>query len=247
MDPEVCTIADTTPVAPDGSITAPSAVESAVASALAFTGANIWMLLGIALLLVLIGLVLRSMRGIFGSHRADTFVIQDLAIPSLRPARNRTIVFGVSLVLVFAALTGATKAEAAPMAVGIATPCSFLELANVVVSPQSDAGIFPGPTYQILNATVTNESTFPIDITLRSVVSSDPNGAAAAVTLSGVHESSNFYAKLLSDTTSSSVIHLESGASVQLNFTATMSPTASNALQGAKINFDVIIDAIEAS
>jgi hypothetical protein len=250
----------TTPDVPGGAVTTPtiepsaveSAVQSAVANTLAFTGANIWMLLGIAILLVLIGLALRSVRAIAAkSHAVPTDAVQTdaeaLIAPPARQARNRIVVMGISLVLVFAALTGATRAEAAPMAVGVETPCSFLELANVVVSPSIDAGISPGPTYQILNVTVTNGSTFPTDITLRSIVSSDPVGAATAITLSGVHGSTAFYSKLLSDPSSSSVIHLASGESVQLNFTAEMAPNVSNAVQDAKISFDILVDAIEAT
>jgi hypothetical protein len=207
---------------------------------LAFTGADLQLILGIALAALILGAVLfflaRRKRGDDDNREGSRL-------------RTGVLSAGVllSLGLVFTGGHAAEAAQAPVDGVDIITACEFLELSGVTVETDAGDGALPGTTYDVLTATITNDATFPAEIYLNTNVSSDPSGLAQYTTLTAFEDNDRIYAKNLNDQSADAPTRLEPGESITVRFRATLSPEATNAQQAARVIYDVIVTAIQAA
>jgi hypothetical protein len=153
----------------------------------------------------------------------------------------------LSLGLVFSGAHAAEAAQVPGADVDIVTPCEFIELSNVVVETDSGGAAMPSSTYDVLTATITNNSSFPADVFINTKVTSDPENLAAYTTLSAFEDDDRIYRKGLNDASTDDPTRLQAGESITVRFRATVAPNATNAQQAARVIYDVVVTAIQAT
>lgn len=204
---------------------------------LAYTGADVAALVGIALG----ALVLGALFFLMARRRR-----RNAAEPGHQPGgRGIGVALGLLMIIGLGVAGSASPAQAQGSQVDVVTACDFLRVTGVTVSPEIGSGLMPGETYNVLTATVTNTASFPADIFLNTAVGSDPRGIAPFTTLTAQTPATTVYQETLADTTAALAVRLQPGESVNLAFRAAVSPNAGNPQQAARIVFDIVITAAE--